>query len=158
MSEKAKELLDRFNAINDELISLVEKCSDEDWKKVVSGEEWTVGVVMRHVVGAHFGMLLDMAKNIVAGNALPEMSMDQIDQMNAKHAQDHANCTKEEVLEMFRKNGASLAEFVNGLDDEDLAKSAYFSLAGSDINTKQMIKIIINGGTEHLTNIKATVS
>jgi len=158
MSQKAKELLERFNAINNELISLVEKCPDEDWKKVVSGEEWTLGVVMRHVAGAHFGFLLDLAKNMVEGKPLPEMSMDQIDQMNAKHAQDYANCTKEEVLDMFRKNGASIAEFVNGLNDEDLEKTAHFSLAGSDINTKQMIKIIIHGGTEHLNSIKTTIS
>lgn len=158
MSEKAKELVERFNGVSNELISLVEKCSDEDWKKVVSAEEWTVGVVTRHVAEAHFGMLLDFAKNIVAGNALPEVNMGQIDQLNAKHAQDHTNCTKEEVLPMLRKNVSSIAEFVNGLNDEDLDKTAHFSLAGRDINTKQMIKIIINGGTEHLTNIKATVS
>jgi len=158
MSQKAKELVERFNGLNNELISFVEKCSDEDWKKVVSGEGWTIGVVMRHIAGAHFGLLLDFAKDIVAGNTLPEMSMDQIDKMNAKHAQDHANCTKDEVLNMLHKNGSSLAEFVNGLDDEGLAKTAHFSLAGSDINTKQLIKIIIHGGTEHLTNIKATVS
>jgi len=157
MSQKAKELAERFNGLNNELISFVEKCSDEDWKKVVSGEGWTVGVVMRHVAGGHYG-LLDFAKNIVAGNAIPEISMEQIDQMNAKHAQDHADSTKEEVLGMLRKNGSSIAEFVNGLDDEDLTRSAHFSLAGGDINTKQLIKIIINGGTEHLTNIKATVS
>jgi len=158
MSQKAKELVERFNGVSNELISLVEKCSDEDWKKVVSAEEWTVGVVTHHVAEAHFGMLLDFAKNIVAGNALPEVSMDQIDQLNAKHAQDHASCTKEEVLPMLRKNVSSIAEFVNGLEDEDLDKTAHFSLAGRDVNTKQMIKIIINGGTEHLTNIKATVS
>ena len=157
MSQKAKELVERFDALNNELISFVEKCSDENWKKVVSGEEWTVGVVTRHVAGGHYG-LLDFAKNIVAGNALPEISMDQIDQINAKHVQDHADCTKEEVLGMLRKNGSSIAEFVNGLDDEDLAKTAHFSLAGGDINTKQLIKIIMHGGTEHLTNIKATVS
>ena len=157
MSEKAKELVERFNGLNNELISFVEKCSDEDWKKIVSGEGWPVGVVTRHVAGGHYG-LLDFAKNIVAGNAQPEISMDQIDQMNAKHAQDHANCTKEEVLDMLRKNGASIAEFVRGLDDEDLAKTAYFSLANGDINTKQLIKIIIHGGNEHLTNMQAAVS
>ena len=62
MSQKAKELVERFNGLNNELISFVEKCSDEDWKKIVSGEEWTVGVVTRHVAKAHFGLLLDFAK------------------------------------------------------------------------------------------------
>ena len=157
MSQKAKELLERFNTLNNELISFVEKCSDEDWEKVVSAEEWTVGVVTRHVAGGHYG-LLDFAKNLVEGKALPEISMDQIDQMNAKHAQDYANCTQEEVLDLLRKNGSSIAEFINRLNDEDLAKSAHFSLAGGDINTKQMINIIVHGGNEHLTNIKATVS
>jgi len=113
--------------------------------------------VARHVAEAHYG-LLDMAKNIAAGEPLPDINMDAIDQMNLKHAQDHADCTKEEVLGMLRNNGSAVSEFIDGLNDEDLARSAHFSLAGRDITTKQLIKILINGGTEHLTNIKAAMS
>jgi len=49
--------------------------------------------VAHHVAAGHYG-ILDWAKMIVAGEALPELTMDDIDQMNAKHAKEHVNCTK----------------------------------------------------------------
>ena len=50
MSDRAKELAARFTAFNDEMISFVETCSDENWKKMCEGENWTIGLVARHVL------------------------------------------------------------------------------------------------------------
>ena len=157
MSQRAKELAERFTALNDEMILFIEKCSDEDWKKICSGEEWTVGVVAHHIAAGHyFGY--DLAKIIVAGEALPEITMEALDQMNAQHAKDHADCTKEEVTGMMREKGSSIAEFIAGLNDEDLARTAHFSLIGGDIGAQQLIEnIIIPNCTEHLTNMKAAI-
>ena len=42
---------------NNEVIAFVEKCSDENWEKVCSGEEWPVGVVVRHIAAGQFSAL-----------------------------------------------------------------------------------------------------
>ena len=154
MSQRAKDLANRFTAFNNEMISFVENCSDDDWQKVTSGEKWPVGVVAHHVAAAHYGVL-DWAKMIVAGETLPEISMDAVDQMNAKHAEDHVNCTKSEVIGLLKENGSSIGSFVAELDDEKLDRTSHLELIGGDISTQQFLEtFIIQNGREHLSNMK----
>lgn len=154
MSQRAKDLADRFTAFNNEMISFVENCSDDDWQKVTSGEKWPVGVVAHHVAAAHFGVL-DWAKMIVAGETLPELTVDAIDQMNAKHAEDHVDCTKSEVIGLLKQNGSSIALFLSELDDEKLDRTSHLELVGGKISTQQFIEnVIIQSGGEHLSNMR----
>lgn len=154
MSQRAKELAERFRVFNNEVISFVENCSDRDWRKVCSGEEWTVAVVAHHLAAGHYGAL-DLAKMIVAGEPLPQLSMDVIDQMNAQHAQEHANCTQSEVLGILREQGPAIADYVSGLNEADLDRTGHLALAGGDISTQQFIEnIIINSGTGHLVSMR----
>ena len=154
MNQRAKELADRFTAFNNEMISFVKNCSDDDWQKVTSGEKWPVGVVAHHVAAAHFGVL-DWAKMIVSGETLPELNMDAIDQMNAKHAEDHVDCTKSEVIGLLEQNGSSIALFLSELDDEKLDRTSHLELVGGEISAQQFIEnVIIQSGGEHLSNMK----
>jgi hypothetical protein len=102
MSERAKELAQRFMTFNNEVVAFVENCSEENWQKVCSGEKWPVGVVARHITAGHYSAF-GLAKMIIDGKQLPELSREAIDQGNAQHAQKHANCTKDEVLGMLRR-------------------------------------------------------
>lgn len=157
MSEKAGSLKDAFERMNNSIIAFVEGCSPEDWKKATAEENWPVGIVARHIADGHYS-LLGLMQLIVAGADLPEMSMDAIDAMNEKHAADHADCTTDEVLSLLRDNGGKICDYLAGLSDDDLNRSAYLSLAGGDINTAQVVEhILISGCSEHLENMKAAV-
>ena len=158
MSQRAKELSEQFMRFNKEVITFVEKCSDENWGKVCSGENWPVGVVARHIAAGHYSAF-GLAKMIVEGKQLPELTNETIDQGNAQHAKKHANCTKEEVLGILREKGSSAAEYVAGLDDADLDRTTNLSVAGGTISAQQFIEnIIIHSGTEHLTNMRSVIS
>ena len=155
MRQRAKELSERFLKFNNEVIAFVEKCSDENWAKVSSGEKWPVGVVARHISAGHYSAF-GLAKMIVDGKQLPELTQETIDQGNAQHAKKHANCTKDEVLDILREKGSSIAESVAGLEDTDLDRTSNLSMAGGTISAQQFIEnIIIHSGTEHLTNMKS---
>jgi hypothetical protein len=69
---------------------------------VCPGENWPVGVVARHVAAGHY-RVLGLAKMIVEGRQMPDISRDGIDQANAQHAEKHAGCTKDEVLRCCEK-------------------------------------------------------
>jgi hypothetical protein len=154
MNQRAKELAERLTTFNNDMISCVENCSDEDWQKVTSAEQWPVGVVARHVAAGHYGAL-EFAKMIVAGETLPELTMDTLDQNNAKHAEEHVNCTKSEVLGLLKQNGSSFTSFVAELDDEKLDRTGHLELAGGEISTQQLIEfVILQSGGEHLSNMK----
>ena len=155
MSQRTKELVARFTGFNNEFIAFVDNCSDEDWRKVCSGEGWTVGVVAHHVAAGHFGAI-DFVRMIVAGEAIPEITMETIDQMNAQHAKEHANCTREEVLALLRKNGSAFAGYLEGLSKADLARTGYLALIGGDVSAQQLIEmIILQSGGEHFDSMKA---
>ncbi|MGB5921579.1 MAG: DinB family protein [Syntrophobacteria bacterium] len=155
MSQRTKELVARFKGFNNEFIAFVDNCSDEDWRKVCSGEGWTVGVVAHHVAAGHFGAI-DFVRMIVAGEAIPEITMEVIDQMNAQHAKEHTNCTREEVLALLRKNGSAFAGYLEGLSEADLGRTGYLAAIGGDVSAQQLIEmVILQSGGEHLDSMKA---
>ncbi|MFA6147043.1 MAG: DinB family protein [bacterium] len=155
MSKRAIDLAERFKAFNDEWIGFVENCPDENWRKVCPGEQWSVGVIARHVAASHYGAL-GLAKMMVAGQKLPDLTGAMIDQMNLKHAEKHRLCTRDEVLKALRENGASIAGFVAGLSDADLDRTDHFAAAGGAVTTELLIaKIILGAAGEHLAHVKA---
>ena len=154
MSQRTKELAEKFITFNNEMIVFVENCSDEDWRKVCPGEQWTVGVVAHHVAAGHYSAL-DMVKMIVAGETLPPLTMDTINQMNVQHAQEYADCTTREVLDLLRENGAAFADYLEGLSDADLGRTGYFAAFDGDVSAQQLVEmIILHSAADHLTNIK----
>ena len=157
MSQRAEQLAEKFKGLNHDAIGIVENCSEEDWLKVCPAETWSVGVVARHVGAGHYGAL-DFAKMIVAGEKTPDMKMDDIDAMNAQHAKENAHCTKDEVLSILRAKGDAMVDYISGLDDADLDRTADFPAAGGNISAQQFIEyVVLNSGGEHLTSLKATL-
>jgi hypothetical protein len=155
MGKRATDLAVRFRAFNDELIAFVKSCSDEDWRKVCPGEQWPVGVVVRHIAAAHYGAL-GLAKMVVAGEKLPELTEGVIDHMNSKHAEKHRNCTRDEVLKILLENGTSDVDYVAGLHDTDLDRSVHIAAAGGEMTAEHLImNVILRSGGEHFAHAKA---
>ncbi|RJP17768.1 MAG: DinB family protein [Deltaproteobacteria bacterium] len=155
MGKRAVDLADRFKAFNDEVIGFVEKCPDECWGKVSPGERWPVGVVVRHLAASHYGAL-GLAKLMVAGERLPDLSHAAVDQMNARHAEKHRDCTRDDVLRILRENGRAVVDFVAGLSDSDLDRAGHIAAAGGDVTAEQVITLIImENGAEHFAHVKA---
>jgi len=112
--------------------------------------------VAHHVAAGHFGAI-DFVRMIVAGEAMPEITMEAIDQMNAQHATEHANCTKEEVLTLLRENGSAFAGYLEGLGEADLARTGYLAAIGGDVSARQLIEMgIFQSAGEHLDSMKAS--
>ena len=150
MSQRAQDLVERFNAFNTEVIRFVEACSEEQWHKVCA-EEWNVGVVARHIGAGHYSGAVDMAKMIVAGEKMVEMAN--------THAREHADCSRAEVLDLLNSNGAAFADYVADLDDTELDRSAHLALVGGDVSTQQLIELVIfESGGEHLANMKKALA
>ncbi len=157
MSQRVKDLAGRLGKFNEEVIAFVNKCSDEDWRKT-SWEDWPLGVVARHIGASHIGGAIQMAGMVVKGERFPEMTMEQIDNMANEHARKHADCTKAEVLNVLRKNGDALVQFVAGLDDAGLDRTAYLPALGTEVSTLQLIEnVVFTSAAEHFAGIKKVV-
>ena len=158
MNQRAQDLVKRFKTFNSEVIKFVEACSEGQWNKVCA-EEWKLGVVARHIGDGHYSAATDMVKTIVQGETTPELTMEQVVEMANAHAREHADCSRTEVLELLNSNGASFADYLAGLNDAELDRSAHVKLIGGEVSAQQLIEMVIfESAGEHFTNMKKALT
>lgn len=157
MSQRAKKLAERLRAFTDDVVAFVEGCSDKNWRKMCATEEWPVGVTARHIGAGHFEAV-GLARMMVNGEKLPELTMEQLVEMANAHARQHAECTRKDVLDILHRNGAALVDYVAGLSDAELDRAGHLALAGGELTAQQLIEaVILKSGGEHLAHMKAAV-
>ena len=157
MGAKSEALTKQYEAKVQEATGVLEGLSDADWKKTTAAEKWTVGVVAHHVASGHEG-ISGIIKTVAGGQSIPNFTMDMLDGMNAKHAQEFANVGKAETVALHKKNAAAAAEMVRGLSDADLAKSGTVLTGMPSMTVEQIVtNILINHVDEHVRSIRATV-
>jgi uncharacterized protein (TIGR03083 family) len=157
MGAKGEALARQFEAKVQEATAVLEKLSEADWKKTTSAEKWTVGVVAHHVAGSHEG-IAGIVKTVAAGQSMPPFTMEMLDAMNAKHAQEFAGCTKAETVALHKKNAAAAAAVVRGLSDADLARSGTVLTGMPPMTAEQIVtNILIHHIDDHFRSIRATV-
>ncbi len=158
MSERSHDLAQRLNVFNNDVIRFVENCSQMDWEKVLSWEEWSVGVTARHIGAGHYD-IMQLAKMIINSDKLPELTENQLNEMANQHAREHSDCTKDEVLAVLHKDGAAFVDFVTGLSDDELDRTGYLAIVGGDITTQKLIEIVVfESAGEHFANMKKALT
>ena len=90
MKAKSEGLAKHFEAKAQEAVAVIERLSDADWNKVTAAERWTVGVTAHHLAGA-FEPVSGIITGIVSGTLPGGFSRGMLDEMNARHAQEHAH-------------------------------------------------------------------
>jgi hypothetical protein len=157
MGARAEELARKFEAKAQEATGVLERLSDADWKKVTAAEKWSVGVTAHHIAASH-ETIAGLVKTLADGKPGPNIPLDAIHGMNAKHAQEHAACTKEDTLALHRKNVTAVASLVRGLADEQLDRSGNVIAGIPAMSAGQLAGgLLCSHIDEHLGSIKATV-
>jgi hypothetical protein len=81
-----------------------------------------------------------------------------LDEMNARHATEHADCTRRETLALFQKGAATASAVVRGLSDDQLAKSGTVFTDVPPMTAEQLIMLGLVGHIdEHMGSIRKTV-
>lgn len=157
MSERAQALSDLIQVFNDAVIAFVDRCPEKAWQRTCQDEDWTVGVVARHVAAGHF-QVIKMAQVMLQGESLPALTMEQVIEQGNAHAREHADCTRAEVQKLLVENGTAAVAFAAGLNDEDLDCKSHLDLVGGDVSVEQLLDmVIIRSGGEHLASMQATI-
>ena len=158
MSERSEALAQQFEQVTGALAGLIEGRSDQQWQARCAGETWSVGVTAHHVAGSHIAAahFVEMLAN---GKPLPPLSGEMIDQLNAQHAREHANCTRAETLALLRANSATTASMLRGLSDEQLDRSAPLALLGGASVTAEQFGngLLVQSVQEHVDSIRAAL-
>src|SRR5881397_3265795 len=108
MGAKTEALAGQFDGKARDAVATLEKLGDADWKKVTAAEKWTVGVTAHHLAGG-LAAVAGIVSNIVAGGpSRGNFTRAMLDEMNAQHAKEHANCTLAQTLPLFQKGGGGV--------------------------------------------------
>jgi hypothetical protein len=156
MRAKGEVLAKQFETKVREAMATLEKLSDGDWKKVTEAEKWPVGVTAHHLAGA-LEPVSKMVKAVATGQSR-EIPSAMIDEMNARHAKEQANCTKAETIELLRKGSAAAAEVIRGLSDDQLAKSGIVISGVPPMTAEQLIMVgLLDHIDGHLGSMRKTI-
>jgi DinB family protein len=157
MGAKSEGLAKQFETKVQEAVAVVERLSDADWTKVTDTEKWTVAVTAHHLASA-LEPVASIVSAIVSGQSPGNFTTAMLDEMNAKHAKEHADCTRAETIALLRKGAASAAVVVRGLRDEELAKSGTVFTDAPPMTAEQVIAGgLITHIDEHFGSIRKTV-
>jgi hypothetical protein len=157
MGAKGEALAKQFETKAQEATAVLETLSEAAWKKVTEAEKWTVGVTAHHVAGGHEA-IANIVKTIASGQSMPHFTMDMLHEANAKHAREHASCTKADTIALHKKGAAAAATVVRGLSDDQLAATGTVLAGAPPMSAEQVVKhILINHIDDHFSSIKKTV-
>lgn len=146
-SARARSLAWRFEQANAALIATVEGCSPEQWRATCADTGWTVGVQAHHVAEGE-SAIAGVVQDIADGHPHPPMPPAKLDAINARHAAEYANVTREETLDLLRLNGARAAQTYRLLTDEQLARTATPLEGASPTSVAELIEHLAIGEIE----------
>jgi uncharacterized damage-inducible protein DinB len=157
MSERAEALASQFERMNDDLIATVERCPDAQWSAKCADTGWTANVQAHHIAAARAG-LIQVLGAVAGGEKTLNMDSATLDRINAKHAQEYANVSRETVVADLHTSGAAAADWIRGLSDEQLDRKATFQSGAPEASLEQLVQFAFLGEIErHGGNLRQAV-
>ena len=122
------------------LADFAKKLTDAQWKTVVPKDGRTVGVTVHHVASM-YPIEMGVVSSVAGGKAVTDVTWDVVADINAKHAKENANVSKQAALDLLATNSKAAAVDVRKLTDEQLDRALPFSLSyGAPVTTQFVIE------------------
>ena len=125
--ERANALADRLEQGARALVTAASSLTEAEWQTRIPKDGRKIGVVVHHVASV-YPVEIHLAQTLAAGNAVTGVTMDVINEMNARHAEENDAVTKEVTLDLLRRNSEAAAAAIRALGDEELDRAAPVSL------------------------------
>jgi hypothetical protein len=103
--------------------------SESEWQTGLVKDKREIGVIVHHVASV-YPVEIQLAQQLAAGQAITAVTREDIDAMNAGHANASTGVTKEAALALLAANSAAAAAAIRELSDEQLDCAAPVSLYG----------------------------
>lgn len=120
-------LADRLERGAEALVALALQIPDEAWGMAIPHDGRSIGVVIHHVASV-YPVEIHLAQVLASGQPVTGVVMDDVHNMNAKHAADNKGVSKAEAVALLRENSRAAAAAIRALSDEELDRAAPASL------------------------------
>jgi uncharacterized damage-inducible protein DinB len=132
--------------------------SEKEWHTRIPRDGRTIGVVVHHVASV-YPVEIQLAQTIAGGQPVTGVTMDAINEMNARHARENEGVTKAATLDLLRRNSAAAAAAIRSLSDEELDRTETVSLYADAPLTCQFVleDHAVRHSYHHLARIRAAL-
>lgn len=160
-NERSHRLAEQFEEAHRSFVRLVESLDDEQWRRVGRNypkrlndedEGRPVGVIAHHVAVTG-PKLLGRIQDLLQGR--PSSPVDV--QANARHAAEHADVTREEVLRLLRERGPEIADAIRAIPDDQLGVTRDTAVGPMSVE-QRLERVLIGHITGHRGSIEAAIS
>ena len=159
---RAAQYAAQFEAAQQEFIRLVESLTDEQWRTVGKNfpqrfgdedEGRRVGVIAHHAATSG-PFIIDRIQRMLDGRPMPQVDFRV---SNAKHAEEHADVSRTEVLAELRKTQPEIAAAVRAIPDSELDQSRD-TPAGPMSAAMRLERVLIGHLKGHQGSIESAIS
>jgi uncharacterized damage-inducible protein DinB len=159
MTTRSNALAERLEQGARVLAELASSLTAEEWKTPIPHDGRTIGVVVHHVASV-YPIEIGLAQTVASGMPVTGVTPQDIDNMNAAHAKDNAQVSKEDALEALRKNSAAAAAAIRELSDDKLDRATTVSLYSDAPLTSQFVleDHAVRHSYHHLARIEKALS
>lgn len=153
MPDTPQFLAKRLRSEGEKVTAFFTALDDAAWTQTVytEGETWTIRNVLVHFVTAEQGFLKLFA-DIAAGGAGAGDDFD-IDRYNARQQEKAQALTRQELLVQFQDVREKMAEWAEGLAEDDLAQVGRHPYLGETTLT-EMIKLVYRHNQIHYRDMR----
>jgi hypothetical protein len=127
MNGRATALADRLEQGARALMATASALTEAEWQTRIPKDGRKIGVVV-HPVASVYPIEIGLAQTLAAGKPVTGVTMDNIHEMNARHAQEFDGVTRQTALDLLERNSAAAAAAIRALTDEELERAAPASL------------------------------
>jgi hypothetical protein len=158
MNTRAEQLAQRIAQGADSLAAYAEGLSDAQWNTAVLPDGRNVGVIVHHVASV-YPIEVHLATEVASGKPIVGVTWAVIAEMNAKHAQEHRETSRQDTVDLLRRNSQAAAQTVRTFSDEKLDTAAPVSLNSDAPLTAQFLieDHAVRHSWHHLAKIKAAL-
>ena len=129
-SARAEALAQRLEEGARALAAFATTLTDAEWRTPFgTTDKRKIGVIVHHVASI-YPLEIQLAQVLATGKPITGVTWDAVAEVNAGHAKENDNPTKEASLELLARNSAAAAAAIRALSDADLAEAAPVSLYG----------------------------
>jgi hypothetical protein len=159
---RAARLADQFETVQGDFIRLVESLTEEQWRltgknhpKRINDEDEgrTVGVIAHHVATSG-DIIMGRIQTTLEGRPLAPANSREV---NAKHAVEHSDVSRDEVARILRESGPRLAAAVRAIPDDQLDQS--LDTPAGPMSIAQRLELVLIGHVkQHQGSIEAAIT
>ena len=163
-ASRSERLAEQFEAVQENFIQVLESLSNDQWRmrgrntpgmRVNDEDEARPLGVIAHHVAVNLTVIMGRIQAVVREAPTPPVDFKKV---NAKHANEFADATKDEVVSLLRESGDQIARDLRAISDEmlDMARDLP---SGVTMTVQQRIERVLIGHTQgHQGSIEATIA